>query len=553
MQLDSRVLRYWHTVRYLKPVQVYGRLWFKLHRPRGGSNGAGVGLRARGGAWTEPIAKRPSLIGPERFSLCGEQHEIAGPRDWNNPLWDKLWLYHLHYFDDLNAAGAEERTARHLALLGRWLAENPAGRGNGWEPYPLSLRIVNWIKWALRGNAPDRRLLAALGEQAGFLRRRLEVHLLGNHLLANAKALVFSGLFLEGKGPDEWLRTGLRILDRELPEQVLEDGGQFERSPMYHAIILEDLLDLVNGSRAQAAALPPARRRRTEAAWTETARRMLAWLRVMCHPDGDIALFNDAALEVAAAPADLEAYARRLGIEPAAVAEADCVRLRDSGYIRVRKGEFTALLDVAPLGPDYLPGHGHADTLGFELSIGRRRVIVDTGTGCYGTGPERLRQRATAAHNTVTVDGLDSSEVWGGFRVARRARPLDLEVREAGNEVRVACSHDGYRRLPGRVTHRRRWLIDDRRLVVLDSLSGRFTEAVARFHLHPEVAAEIEGPNSGRLILPGGKVMHWHCDGGTASLETSTYHPRFGVAFPNQCLELRFTRSQASTVFTTAP
>lgn len=544
------LLRYWHTVRYLKPIQVYGRLWFKLHRPGVGGNGAGAGLRARSGAWVAPVEKRPSLIGPARLLLCGEQHEIAGPGDWNNPRWDKLWLYHLHYFDHLNATGADQRGAQHLALLRRWLLENPAGRGIGWEPYPLSLRIVNWIKWMLRGHRPDRRLPAALGEQAGFLRRRLEVHLLGNHLLANAKALVFAGLFLAGQGPDEWLRKGLRILERELPEQILEDGGHFERSPMYHAIILEDLLDLINATRAYAHALPGEWRRRTEAAWPETARRMLAWLRVMCHPDGDIALFNDAALEVAAPPADLEAYARRLGIEPAAVAAADCVRLRDSGYIRVRQGAFTAFLDVAPLGPDYLPGHGHADTLGFELSIGRQRVIVDTGTGCYGEGPERLRQRATAAHNTVTVDGLDSSEVWSGFRVARRARPLDLDVRETGDDVRVACSHDGYRRLPGRVTHRRRWLINDRRVAVWDSLGGRFTEAVARFHLHPQVTAEIDDASTGRLLLPGGTIIDWRCSGATAALRKATYHPRFGTAVANQCLEMRFTRADAQTVFT---
>ena len=82
--------------------------------------------------------------------------------------------------------------------------------------------------------------------QVRFLRKRLEIHLLGNHLFANAKALVFAGLYFTGNEADEWLGKGLAILEREVPEQVLRDGGHFERSPMHHGIILEDLLDLLN-------------------------------------------------------------------------------------------------------------------------------------------------------------------------------------------------------------------------------------------------------------------------------------------------------------------
>ncbi|MEN9780004.1 MAG: hypothetical protein RL014_1152 [Pseudomonadota bacterium] len=95
----------------------------------------------------------------------------------------------------------------------------------------------------------------------------------------------------------------------------------------------------------------------------------------------------------------------------------------DSGYVRLDNGPAVALLDVAPVGPDYLPGHAHADTLSFELSVGAQRVLVNSGTSCYGSSAERLRQRGTAAHNTVVVNGQDSSEVWGGFRVARRPLP----------------------------------------------------------------------------------------------------------------------------------
>src|SRR6185295_1096925 len=109
----------------------------------------------------------------------------------------------------------------------------------------------------------------------------------------------------------------------------------------------------------------------------------------------------------------------------------------------------------ASVGPSYQPGHAHADTLSFELSLHGRRVLVNSGTSEYGTGPERQRQRSTAAHNTVVIDGQDSSEVWGGFRVARRAHCQWLATSRTPAPS-IEAVHDGYLRLPGRNTHRRR-------------------------------------------------------------------------------------------------
>ena len=191
----------------------------------------------------------------------------------------KLWRYNLHYFDDLNAQDAAGRAALHAALLAQWVRENPPARGTGWEPYPTSLRIVNWIKWALAGNELPAECLHSLAVQARHLARRLELHLLGNHLFANAKALVFAGLFFAGDEAQGWLDTGMAILAREVPEQILADGGQFERSTMYHALACEDMLDLINVMRAYGAPVP--------ADWPVIAARMKDWLAAMCHPDGE--------------------------------------------------------------------------------------------------------------------------------------------------------------------------------------------------------------------------------------------------------------------------
>ncbi len=495
------------------------------------------------------------MAGPAAFTFLNREHALRGPKDWNNPQWDKLWVYNLHYFEDLNAEGAEERREWHLALMRRWVAENPPGVGNGWEPYPTSLRVVNWIKWALAGNTRekdqgnrlDEELLHSLAVQVRWLVERLEYHLLGNHLFANAKALVFAGLFFQGAEAEEWLEKGLNILAREVPEQILPDGGHFERSPMYHSIILEDLLDLINIQKTYGE-LPSREWNLFLGKIVQVVMGMRAWLAAMCHPDGEIALFNDAAFDITPTPAELEAYAQRLGLDPISIPRREpfhmppmgYVHMPHTGYMRVEKGPAVALLDVGPIGPDYLPGHAHADTLSFELSLHGHRAIVDTGTSCYGPGPERQRQRSTAAHNTVTVDGEDSSEVWGGFRVARRAYPLNLTIENTGDEIRVACSHDGYRRLPGKVFHRREWLFRTGQITIRDTLEGRFTEAVARIHFHPDVMVHLTGPQEGDVILPDGHRWTYRVTGGTPRMSQSTYHPRFGVSIPNSCIRVSF-------------
>jgi uncharacterized heparinase superfamily protein len=208
-----------------------------------------------------------------------------------------------------------------------------------------------------------------------------------------------------------------------------------------------------------------------------------------------------------------------------------------------------AFLDVASIGPDYLPGHAHADTLSFELSLERQRVIVDSGISRYGEGPERLRQRGTAAHNTVVIDGQDSSEVWGGFRVARRAYPFDLKMDTA--EGIVSCAHDGYRRLPGSPVHRREWRFGAHGLCVRDRIEGRFRCAVGRFHFHPEleVISSSDSCKAGKIILPGGRQMTWHIESGRGGLIEKTWHPEFGVSLPNKCLEVHFEGPETQIEF----
>lgn len=540
----QRVMRLWHTLRWLRPVQFYGRVWFRLHKPRPDLRAAPPQRTGAMAVWV-PCARASSMRDGNGFRFLGVEREIAVAGDWNRRDWPKLWLYNAHYFDDLVADGADERLGRHRALMARWIAQNPPASGNGWEPYPLSLRIVNWIKWALAGHALDAAAVRSLAVQIRHLRRRLEIHLQGNHLWANAKALVFAGTFFSGPEGDAWRRKGLALLGREIGEQILADGGHFERSPMYHCIVLEDVLDLVQ----LAVVFPGVFADADSTRWREVAARMLRWLRVMSHPDGGIAMFNDAALGIAPTLTALQRYARVLGIAcdeaPLQALEA----LPDSGYVRMEVGPAVLFADVGDIGPDYLPGHAHADTLSFELSLHGRRVLVNGGTSTYEPGALRLRQRGTAMHNTVVVDGQDSSEVWGGFRAARRARPRDVAWRVHEGIVELSAAHDGYRRLPGRVVHRREWRLMAGQLDIVDSLEGRFDQARALYRFAPGFTAVPAQPAA---VANDGLQVSWIAQGAVVSLAPEAWYPRFGEQWPCQVLEAIVGEASAHMTFTWA-
>ncbi len=539
----AEAARLWRTVRHLRREQLIGRLWFRLHRPRPDTRPAPP-LRARPGRWAEPAHREPAVLDDGRMSFLGEAHALPpGPDAWDDPRLERLWRYNLHYFDDLNALDAGARRAAHAALVARWIAENPPGHGTGWEPYPASLRIVNWIKWFLGGAPAEPAWLDSLAAQVRWLGGRIEWHLLGNHLFVNAKALVMAGLFFDGPEAAGWRERGLAILRREMPEQLLSDGGQFERSPMYHALALEDLLDLVNvagtvaGGQALIGDMEPDCRRRATAA--------LRWLRCMSHPDGTLASFNDSADGIAPAYAELERYAAALGV-PIAPRPGPLEHLQASGYVRQQSGCATLIADVAPLGPDYLLGHAHADSLSFELSLGERRLLVNGGTSRYGLGEQRLRERGTASHNTVQLAGLDSSEVWSGFRVGRRARPFDLQVDAAS----IICSHDGYRFLPGQPVHRRRWALQPGRLAVADRVSTPGVPGVARFRLAPGLRLQAERSNAWQVKDSTRTVAYVEVLAGQGHLAASSHAPRFGTLLPTETLDVTLQEGHAHTVWT---
>jgi uncharacterized heparinase superfamily protein len=529
-----------HTLKYLKFEQFYFRALYKFKRVK--IKILLVDDRADW-FWVGPVLNKQSLCDSGKVVFLNQEGFLSTENDWNSPQYSKLWLYNLHYFDDLNSGSYAERELIHYQFIDRWIAENPACFGNGWEPYPISLRLVNWVKWFSRKESVEQKYLNSIAIQADALTQQLEYHILGNHLFANAKALVFIGAYLQGKDAKRFLDLGLKILDREIPEQFLDDGAHFELSPMYHEILLWDLLELID--LAEVSQNPSLVEHHSQ--WRMVAEKALRWLKTMMHPDGEISFFNDAAIGIAAKPHQIFAYANKLKLSYEVNNKA-LMTNETSGYSRVDTGFFTLFFDHANVGPDYLPGHAHADTLSFEMSVGVQRVFVNSGTSLYGVSAERLRQRETAAHNTVVVNGKSSSEVWSGFRVARRAYATLLKSDETDGVVTLSASHDGYKRLNPKIVHKRTITSNAEHFTLLDELSHP-TDASFHLHIHPDLLIVNAEEQRLTLQLPCLTLVQLECEC-PLILEESTWHPEFGVSVSNKKVVVPFDTGRLTTKIT---
>jgi uncharacterized heparinase superfamily protein len=602
----SRLTLVFWTLRYLALAQIWSRTarivrrrwWSIICKPTlanqvvdlrtSDSMLVGLGLLPENGPWAagrdETVARARQVADSDFLFL---RHRIQYPAGilWDDPLQSQLWRYHLHYFsyvqDLLVWAACEPRErlqafAAFKDLTSSWIKAHPSICGDGWHPYTISLRLVNWLEAMAEFRAElkqDREfcstLLRSIHGQAAVLHRDLELDVRGNHLIENLRALIWVGVLSRAHESEHWLGSALSRLRDEVLEQVKTDGGHFERCPGYHLVVLKDLLEIACRLRASGHAAPE---------WLDSAlRSMVDYLLAILPPDGTVPLLKDTAVDAApTASAVLTAAAlyfddarykisgkfelfpallfgkagwnRFLQWEVNAQARPSTA-LPASGHFVFRddlRQEY-AIFDAGEACPDYLPAHAHADLFTYELSIDGRRIIVDSGVYEYAAGPWRDFFRSTRAHNTVEVDGANQSEVWGSFRVARRTRPEGVQWREGERFFWVQGQHRGCKQR--KTTHRRTFAAAGEGLwIVLDELFGHgVCTARSYIHLHP--ALTVRPHQGGSLQISGIPEEVWITPFGHDRIEQSRgvlepryqgwFSERFGEVIPNTVLSLR--------------
>ncbi|HOY67026.1 MAG TPA: alginate lyase family protein [Candidatus Ozemobacteraceae bacterium] len=535
-----RIERVFWTLVYLRPVQLWGRVAFLVKRRF-------VRVPGIGGVAVEARIMRDALEKPEGgaipFTFLSETREYpADAVDWE-PLRSsgtgkgvpvKLWRYHLQYFDWLQRepSAMDPGLARYLIL--DWMARCADDLTEPWEPYPVSRRLRAWVRWLRReaasvaGGAFLELVRRSVITQIRRLELDLEVHLQANHLLENRLALVIALAWLVETAESDVARFTRSLaghaeaLTREIQAQILPDGGHEERSPMYHREMMEGIAEA--STAVQRLEAGPGRAAAEDACagllgvCGTVLPKMRAWLETLSHPDGRIAQFHDAALGG--------------GVEKntAEYSSDTDIWLPDSGYFvsRRRDGAFVALCAHAP-SPPHQPGHAHGDLGSFELSLQGCRVIVDTGTGSYQDPVVRRLCRSTGAHNVPMIEGSEQSDMWGDFRVGRRALVQGRRQVADGFEL-------GWRDMNGNAFLRRvAW--EQGALTIVDRLvvrkkPGRF---VSLLHLAPGLTPEPGQPF--RICRDGRPFCRLTADA-LVTIEPSVYYPDFGTGHPTFALRL---------------
>ena len=531
-----------NTIKYLKLSQIFYRLRRKLVKPKISDEFKDQSLNLSK-KWKHVELYERKIFSSWEACFLNHKKSLNFPSDWNSELPSKLWTYNLHYFEDLIAEDANKYTSFYQNLIDIWINQNPVGVGNGWEAYPSSLRIVNILKAALGGFELNKKMLNSIFTQASYLSNNLDKHLLGNHYFVNLKALLFSGVLLRNP---RWTKLAVDGLLAEIPEQILEDGANFELSPMYHSLMLIDTLDMLNLIRAYPCKNFDYLKKLLE----EIIPKMLDYLVSMTHPDGSLSFFNDSANGIAPSFKKINDYCVKLGFS-SNLPNSSLPQLTDnfaSGYFTAKIENNKLIFDAAKIGADYIPGHAHADTLSFELSISKQRVLVNSGTSEYSVSAKRLKQRQTSSHNTVEIDNKDSSQVWSSFRVANRAKVVSRSANlNNGNEIILRATHDGYNKLFRECFHTRKIVFRRNSLLVKDNIQGEFTKAKSRFYFHPGLNLSlIDGflRVQGSTFLLCSDLTNHVC-----TLRNSFWYPEFGLEVPNKVLEIEFTTGELELTF----
>jgi len=549
--------RYVHTLRHLRASQWWHQLLHRLPKLSTAPRPLQPGSLRPGVQLLHHMAMHPPIDTDAAFTFLHRKKVFdLGRIEWANTDMPKLWRYNLHYFDYLQDS---QRSIENKAyLVSDWIEHNPQGTVDAWEPYTTSLRIVNWVKFFLslssdsleqkyleegstKGELPaglKPEWLKSLYSQALWLEQNIEYHILANHYLKNGVALFFAGAYFQGVYADRWMKKGLTILRQELEEQFLTDGGHFERSPMYHSICVTDYLDILNLAKHSQGVLSP----NDQDTFAQKMTRSLDFLSDICLPDNEIPLFNDSAFGIAPTPWQIFEYAKKVvAYEPLERQSGITIHNHAaSGYFVCRNDEDAIIIDCGSIGPDYQPGHAHCDTLSFELAIDGRRVIVDSGVHDYEPSQERAYARSTSAHNTAMVDREEQSEMWGVFRVARRAKPIQGYIDKTGHEsVLFEGAHDGYRRLSGEPIHRRRMSYDGQgSWMIRDLLEGSGIHRMESFvHFHPDCSLVPSGEGVFRIERDGEPIAVIEAlNTCRMEIQQGCYFPEFGLSQKNPVL-----------------
>jgi len=445
-------------------------------------------------------------------------------------------LHGFAWMDDLAAVGDTPSRASMQSWLWEWIDQFGRGSGAGWTPDLTGRRLIRWINHALfvlRGQENDRSdaFYLSLAQQTTFLSKRWHSASPGLPRFEALTGLIYAGLSLQGM--ERLARPAIKALAKECSVQVDSEGGLPTRNP-------EELLAVYALLTWAAAALEDAGLE-VPAEHLGAIERITPTLRTLRHSDGGLARFHGGGrgqegwLDHALAAAGIK------------TSQPDGLSM---GFGRLSAGRTSVIVDAAVPPRGSASRSGHASTLAFELTSGRRPLVVNCGSGASFGAEWRRAGRATPSHSTVILDGYSSARLGDADRASSLETLIDapkhvpIEVSQAPDGLRFQGGHDGFCDIHG-LTHARTLELtfdgrglagEDMLLAMEDAQKRQFDRSMddvrlggvpfdVRFHLHPEVDATLDlGGAAVSMALKSGEIWVFRHDGKfNLALEPSVY------------------------------
>lgn len=428
-----------------------------------------------------------------------------------------LWKYKFNYLDELGTLHLTED--QKVLIIESWIKSNPLGDPVSWDPYPISLRLFNILKFIMNSKRESNQFLNSLWEQFFYLSESVEKHLYANHIFENYKTLACVGRFLflktGSKKVERIYQSSLKKFKEECKEQFLSDGVHFEVSPMYHGILLEGLIDFKKIMSSLGEPPPPL--------FNELILKALKAYSLMFHLDNKISQLGDSMIKGARSISQLKDYANTCGnFNYTLRAEA---LMEESGIFRKETRSYSFITDVGQVAHRYAIGHSHADDLTYEVVLPNGRLVVDTGISTYENSIRRLEERSTASHNTVAFDNKSSSEVWSAFRLARKSTTNLNYYSSQGQKSFLKAESKHY----FGALHGREYVLNENEISIEDCIDGNFKDAFSFIHFHPEVKVERKSSNTFELKIKEMLVSELVIGEGNASLSDFDFAEDFYV------------------------
>lgn len=544
----ARAGLYLRTAKHIPLSQLWYFVWRRIlpqNRLAAAPVEAGTRIPAHFFQLAKPLRAVKPCLHDGRFEFLSQTSSFGIDKiDWRAQEYPKLWRYHLHYFDWLKDAEPDDHWAAHSIYS--WIIHNPAGCSDAWEPYPVSLRLVNWIKYfCAREQAAgslSEEWLFSLVQQGEWLNRNIEYHIRANHLFKNIVAMIWFCAFMQSEPTYRtWLKRYCDLLLCELDEQFNADGGHYERSPMYHAICLEDCLDLFNLLHRAGVDHP------CVGSLASVIQRGLAFLRLLSFSDDKVALFGDSTLHGCHDWKTLSAYWKQLNGTVEDIDETGgkpLVHCPDSGFVIRETSHYKIIISSGGVSPGYQPGHTHCDMGSFELCTPHGRLVVDSGVSQYAQGELRRYSRSSLAHNVVMVNGDNQHELWGEFRVGSRATiellKLAMAPTDCGDEAEIILRISSHSACGTPWRQTRAYHLGEHQIDIVDIVQSSSNASIeSNFHLHPDVDIQPEGDGFNLRVAGDLAARIAVSDVANTTIEHSYYCPDFGVVLNGQriCLQ----------------